>query len=121
MPGLPTRPAALQVVADRPAAPTGTAEAKPWRHPPDRRVGIIDTLAPRANREPAGGIATTSGRWMVRASSQSPINSSRLITGAVSGSTPISRFWMIFCNTATEFRVTSNLKRKRSNCASGSG
>jgi hypothetical protein len=46
-------------VADRGAAPAGTAEAKPWRHPPGRRVGIIDTLAPRANREPDGGIATT--------------------------------------------------------------
>lgn len=46
-------------VPDRGEAPTGTARAKPWRHPPDRRVGIIDTLGPRANREPGGGIATT--------------------------------------------------------------
>lgn len=46
-------------VADRGAAPAGTAEAKPWRHPPGRRVGIVDTLAPRANRETGGSIATT--------------------------------------------------------------
>lgn len=46
-------------VGDRGTAPAGTAEAKPWRHPPGRRVGIIDTLAPRANREAGGGIATT--------------------------------------------------------------
>jgi acyl-coenzyme A thioesterase PaaI-like protein len=46
-------------VTDRGAPPAGTATAKAWSHPPDRQVGIIDTLAPRANREADGGIATT--------------------------------------------------------------
>lgn len=46
-------------VTDRAGAPSGLAKAKPWTHPKGRRVGIIDTLAPHANREPDGGIATT--------------------------------------------------------------
>lgn len=46
-------------VPDAGEPPSGTAGAKPWRHPPGRRVGIIDTLAPRSNREPGGGVAAT--------------------------------------------------------------
>lgn len=46
-------------VGDAGQSPSGTTGAKPWRHPPGRRVGIIDTLAPRSNREPGGGVAAT--------------------------------------------------------------
>lgn len=46
-------------ITDRGAPPAGTATARSWSHPPGRQVGIIDTLAPRANREADGAIATT--------------------------------------------------------------
>jgi acyl-coenzyme A thioesterase PaaI-like protein len=46
-------------VADTGAPPPDTSDAKPWRHPPGRHVGIIDTLAPRSKRVDGDAIATT--------------------------------------------------------------
>jgi ring-1,2-phenylacetyl-CoA epoxidase subunit PaaA len=56
-----------------------------------------------------------------KAAAKIAASSSRLKTFSTAGSTPISRFKTIFCRVATELRCTSNLKRKRSSWASGSG
>lgn len=46
-------------VADVGEPPPGTADAKRWRHPPGRHVGIVDTLAPRSKRVDGDAIAAT--------------------------------------------------------------
>ena len=46
-------------VADVGEPPPDTADAKRWRHPPGRHVGIVDTLAPRSKRVDGDAIAAT--------------------------------------------------------------